>query len=155
MDLINNVDLVSLFHRSEFDLFPKIADFVYPTIGRSVNLYNVHGAAFLNPDTRFTPATRIRCRARLTVQGLCQHLRDCSLACPSRATEKVCMGRAACCYSITQSARDMILSHDFGECLRSEAAIQRDICHLWFPLTPTYGLLAPPFNSCRGHCHGS
>ena len=64
------------------------------------------------------------------------------------------MGRAACSYGVTQRPRDMILSDNFVECLRSEAAIQRHICHLWFPLTLTYGLLVTPSDSCRGHCLG-
>ncbi len=154
MDFIDYVDFASFFHRSELDPFPKIADFVYSTIRCSINFNDVHGVAVLNSDTCFTSAARIGSRAFLAVQRFCKHLGYSSFACSSRTTEKVCMGCTACSYGITKRARDMILPHDFGECLRSKSAIQRDICHIWFPLTQTHGLPAPFSNLCSRYCHG-
>ena len=133
MHLVNNVNLVFPFRRGIGHLVTDLPDIINAVIGRSVNLYHIHGGAGVDGAAGSTFIARISVHRMLTVHRSCKNFGDTGLSRSSCPAEQVGVTDSIRHNLVFQSCNDRILSFHLTKGVRTELTIQCCIAHINAP----------------------
>ena len=131
VSFVKDVNLETVARRTITCRLPQLPNLVDAAVSGGVDLDHIDRVPGPNFRAGFANAARFRDRVvlRTAIQGHGQNTRDRGLSDPPMTAEDVAMGRATLLDSILQGPRNMFLSDDFGELLRTVFARQNLIAH--------------------------
>ena len=126
---VDDVDLIMPLRWSKLHRLAQIADLVDATVGRCVDLKDIHRRAVADAAAGVTDAARRERRPLGAVQRAREDLCRARLACAARPCKEVGVAGLPARHRAGKRAADMLLPHEIGKTLRPPPPIECNVCH--------------------------